>query len=227
MENVIEEIRFVKRKMPWIKEIFIQDDTLPAWRAEELSKAILRERIKVVWSCYARADAAMTYDTLKLMKESGCRIMHVGYDSSDSIILKNIMKGTSVETMERFTKYANDLNIMIHADFIVGLPGETVETIKRTVYWAKKLNVHSYQFTVPKPYPGTPLYNLLEKNNWLKDDQVSYPHMSYQEICRWNKWALRKTNMSFEYLLRMMTKPQEWYRIARAARYAIPYIFSG
>ena len=94
MGNVIKEIRFIQKEMPWVKEIFIQDDTLPAWRARELSQAILDAGLKVTWSCYARADATMDYETLSLMKRSGCRIMHVGYETSDPEILRSIVKGT-------------------------------------------------------------------------------------------------------------------------------------
>ncbi len=224
--SVLEEIRFIRKEMPWVKEIFIQDDTLPAWRARELSQAILESGLKVTWSCYARADASMDYQTLEIMKKSGCRIMHVGYESSDPEILKNIVKGTTVKTMEEFTRNADKIGLMIHADFIVGLPGETEETIKKTVAWARKLKVHSYQFTVPKPYPGTPFYSLLEKNGWLKNGYANYPNLSHEEIIKWNKMALRQTNMSSGYLMRMLVRPKEWPRIARAARYTIPYIFS-
>lgn len=226
IENVIGEIKFIKKELPWIKEIFMQDDTLPAWRARELSEAIIKEGLKVTWSCYARADASMDYGTLSLMKKAGCRIMHVGYESSDPEILKSIVKGTTVKTMEEFTKNANKIGLMIHADFIVGLPGETPKTIKKTVAWARKLKVHSYQFTVPKPYPGTPFYNLLKNKEWLKDGYANYPGLPHEEIIKWNKWALRQTNMSMDYLLRMIVRPGEWYRIMRAARYTIPYIFS-
>ncbi|MCJ7816576.1 MAG: radical SAM protein [Candidatus Aenigmarchaeota archaeon] len=226
MENVIDEIKFIRKELPWVREIFIQDDTLPAWRAKELSEAILKSGLKVTWSCYARADASMDYGTLSIMKKAGCRIMHVGYESSDPGILKSIIKGTTVKTMEDFTKAANELNLMIHADFIVGLPGETEETIKNTVSWARKLKVHSYQFTVPKPYPGTPFYSLLEKNGWLKDGYADYPNLSHEEIVKWNKWALKQTNMSSNYIMRMLVRPREWPRLARTARYTIPYIFS-
>jgi radical SAM superfamily enzyme YgiQ (UPF0313 family) len=128
--------------------------------------------------------------------------------------------------MEDFTKAANELGLMIHADFIVGLPGETEDTIKKTVAWARTLKVHSYQFTVPKPYPGTPFYNLLKNNGWLKDGYADYPGMSHEDMVKWNKWALKQTNMSSSYLMRMLVRPKEWPRIARAARYTIPYIFS-
>jgi len=222
MNSVIRELRFIKEELPFVREVFIQDDTLSEKRARELSTAIIDNDIDITWSCYSRVD--MDLDTLKLMKKSGCRLMHVGYESSNPEILSNIRKGTTVKMMERFTENANKVGLLNHADFIIGLPGETVETIKATVKWAKTLKVDSYQFTIPKPYPETPLYEWLEENGYLKDGWANYPHLSAEDINRWTKWALRETNMNPRYLLRMMGKPKEWRRLARSARYLVPNV---
>ena len=90
--------------------------------------------------------------------------------------------------------------------------------------WARKLKVDSYQFTRPYPYPGTPFYEYLNKNGFLKDGKVNYPHLSAEEIDKWVKWALRKTNMNPGYLLRMLKKPKEWKRLIRSARYVVPNV---
>jgi len=224
INKTIEELEFVKKELPFVKEVFIQDDTLPAWRARELSKAIIEAGLDITWSCYARPDATYDFETLKLMRKSGCRCLHVGYESSNPQILKNIKKGTTPKIMEKFTEMANKVGLLIHADFIIGLPGETVETIKATVKWARKLKVDSYQFTRPYPYPGTPFYEYLNKNGFLKDGKVNYPHLSAEEIDKWVKWALRKTNMNPGYLLRMLKKPKEWKRLIRSARYVVPNV---
>jgi len=224
INRTIEELEFVKKELPFVKEVFIQDDTLPAWRARELSKAIIEAGLDITWSCYARPDATYDFETLKLMKKSGCRCLHVGYESSNLHILKNIKKGTTSKIMEKFTEIANKVGLLIHADFIIGLPGETVETIKATVKWARKLKVDSYQFTRPYPYPGTPFYEYLNRNGFLKDEKVNYPHLSAEEIDKWVKWVLRKINMNPRYLLRMMKKPKEWKRLIRSARYVVPNV---
>jgi len=224
INKTMEEFEFIKEKLPFVKEVFIQDDTLPAWRARELSIAIIENGLDITWSCYARPDASYDFETLKLMKKSGCRCLHVGYESSNPQILKNIKKGVSVEIMEKFTEMANKVGLMIHADFIIGLPGETVETIKATVKWARKLKVDSYQFTRPYPYPGTPFYEYLSRNGFLKDGIVNYPHLSAEEIDKWVKWALRKTNLNPKYLLRMVKKPKEWNRLIRSARHVVPNV---
>ncbi|MBT9150948.1 MAG: 2-hydroxyethylphosphonate methyltransferase [candidate division WS2 bacterium] len=221
INKTIEELEFVKKKLPFVKEVFIQDDTLPAWRARELATAIIEAGLDITWSCYARSDATYDLEMLKLMKKSGCRCLHVGYESSSAQILKNIRKGTTPQIMEKFTEMTNKVGLVNHADFIIGLPGETVETIKESVKWAKTLKVGSYQFTVPKPYPETPFYEWLEENGCLKDGRANYPHLSAEDIDKWTKWALRQTNMNPKYLIRMIRKPKEWKRLIRSARYVV------
>ena len=224
INKTIEELVFIKKELPFIKEIFIQDDTLPAWRAKELSQNIIEHDIDIKWSCYARAEPKYDLQTLNLMKKSGCRCLHVGYESSNPEILKNIRKGINIKEAEMFAKRTDKVGILNHADFIIGLPGESIESIRATVQWARSLPVDSYQFTMPKPYPNTPLNYYLEKNAYLKDGWANYPNLSYQDINKWTRWALKKTNISPRYLLRMLKKPTEWKRLASSAKYVIPNI---
>lgn len=226
IDDAIEELKFIKEEIPQVKEVFIQDDTLSAKRAVELSKAILREDLNITWSCYSRPN--LDYETLRLMAASGCRAVHVGYESADQDILNNIRKGVAVSQMEQFTEHANKAGLLIHADFIVGLPGETEKTIKETVKWARNLEVHSYQFTEPYPYPKTPFYKFLEENNYLNEKgEVNYPHLSSKEIREWTKWALRKTNLSPEFtfrIFRLLKEPQEVKRLGKAAKHFLPKV---
>jgi anaerobic magnesium-protoporphyrin IX monomethyl ester cyclase len=224
--NVIEELKFIKSEMPYIKEVFFQDDTLPSKRCVELSQAILDNHLKLTWSCFSRATADMNKDVLKLMKQSGCRTMHVGYESANQKLLKDMCKGINIETAEKFTKDACDAGLLIVGDFLVGLPGETHETIKRTVEWAIKLPVQRYTFSLPKPYPNTPFYDYLVKNNFLKDGHPNYPELSSDEIYRLNKWAYRKVYLNPRYLMRTIAKPSEWDRVIKSAFVALPYFFN-
>lgn len=227
MDNVIEELRFVDKSLPFVREVYIQDDTLPAWRAQELSSAILDDGLEITWSCYARADATMNYKTLKLMKKAGCRTLHVGYESADPQILKKMRKGTTVKIMETFTKAANKAGLMIHADFILGLPGETVATIKQTIQWAKTLDVDSYQFIVPKPYPNTPLYEWLVKEKCLDEKgQVNYPHLSYDELCEWTRTAMKACFFRWGYVKRVLSNPKELGRVLSVGLRTLPHILS-
>lgn len=224
MGNVIEELKFIHKELPQIKEVFIQDDVLSKDRAIELSEAILENNLKLRWSCYAKAELDLA--TLELMKRAGCRTMHVGYESSNPQILKNIKKGVTPARMEEFTRNANRVGLFIVADFITGLPGETVETIKSTVAWARRLPVQRYTITLPKPYPGTPFHDYLLEHAYLEDGRPNYPGLSTEDIYRWNKWSLRQVYFCPSYFFRMATKPYEWGRLLRSARFLIPFLFT-
>jgi radical SAM superfamily enzyme YgiQ (UPF0313 family) len=225
IESVIDEFRFIKEQLPFVKEVFIQDDTLPKWRAKEIGSAIIQEGLDMTWSSYCRPD--MDFETLKIMKDSGCRCIHVGYESGNLQLLKNMRKGVTPEIMERFTKDAKVAGLQIHADFIFGLPGETLETIKDTIRWAKRLDVDSYQFATPKVYPTTPLYDWLKENGCItKEGQVNYPNLSHEDLSLWTKRAMRDCYFNWNYIKRAIRKPEEIKRILRAAYHVIPQMLN-
>lgn len=224
IENVMEEIHFVKENMKGVKEIFIQDDTLPEERAIKLSKAIIDSGLDLAWSCYVRGDTSN--DTLKLMKKSGCRTLHVGYESSNVSILKNVRKGLTPETMERFTRNAKKEGLNIHGDFLMGLPGETHDTIKKTIAWAKKLDPDTAQFSIINPYPGTPFYDYLLRNDYLKDGEPNYPNLSAEEIRKEAMIAVREFYLNWSYAKRVIRKPKEYLLSRlRTVSKVIPHMF--
>jgi radical SAM superfamily enzyme YgiQ (UPF0313 family) len=108
------------------------------------------------------------YETLAAMKDAGARLMIVGYESGDAQILKNIKKGATLDMARRFTKDAHKLGLTIHADFIVGLPGETRQTIRNTIDFAKELDCETIQVSIAHPYPGTEFYDHAEKNGLIQ-----------------------------------------------------------
>ncbi len=191
--HVIEEIRWAMKAFPQTKEFFFDDDTftddLP--RAEAIAKEL--GKLGVTWSCNAKANVPR--DTLKKLKDGGLRLLLVGYESGDQQILHNIKKGMRVEVAEQFTKDCHELGIAIHGTFILGLPGETKETIRQTMTWAAKINPHTIQVSLAAPYPGTFLYDQALQNGWLDADNAElvdehgiqiaplhYPHLSHDEI---------------------------------------------
>jgi len=224
INDVLNEIEWASKNLN-IKEIFIQDDTLPGWRAKQLADGILKRKIKIKWSAYARGDLTLTPDILKLMKKSGCHCLHVGYESGSNKILKAINKGVTKEDLEKFTKWVNDTNIDIHADFMIGLPGETEETIRDTINWAKKLKVLTYQFAPPRVYPCTPFYNY-NKNYLDENGIVNLPNMSMHEIEDWCRIAIKECYLNIGFLSRVIFKPDEIKRLARSAYYTLLWMMS-
>ena len=192
-EHVAEEIRQAKAAFPQVREFFFDDDTftdnLP--RAEAIAREL--GKLGVTWSCNAKANVPRK--TLEVLKANGLRLLLVGYESGNQQILHNIKKGMLVSVAEQFTKDCHDLGIKIHGTFILGLPGETRETIQETIKFATRINPHTIQVSLAAPYPGTALYKQALENGWLDakhaeliDESgiqiapLNYDHLSHTEI---------------------------------------------
>src|SRR6266446_5289759 len=191
--HVIEELSWARKAFPQVKEFFFDDDTLTdnLPRVEALAREI--GKLGIVWSCNAKANVPR--DALKVMKDNGLRLLLVGYESGNQQILHNIKKGIRVDVAKRFTKDCHELGIVIHGTFILGLPGETKETIEETIRFATEVNPHTIQISLAAPYPGTFLYKQALANGWLMDETpqllsdlgtqtavLNYPHLSHTEI---------------------------------------------
>jgi hopanoid biosynthesis associated radical SAM protein HpnJ len=191
--HVIEELKWAQKAFPQVKEYFFDDDTLTdnLPRVEELAREI--GKLGIMWSCNAKANVPRA--TLKVMKDNGLRLLLVGYESGNQKILHNIKKGMLVDVARRFSKDCHELGIVVHGTFILGLPGETKETIEETLRFAKEVNPHTIQVSLAAPYPGTFLYKQAHENGWLVDEKqelltelgtqnaaLSYPHLSHTEI---------------------------------------------
>jgi radical SAM superfamily enzyme YgiQ (UPF0313 family) len=122
------------------------------------------------------------------MADAGARLFIVGYESGDPQILKNIKKGATVEQARAFTKNCKKVGIRIHGDFIIGLPGETRETIKKTIDFARELDVETIQVSIAHAYAGTELYDQL--NGHMPSEAVAdggghqLPHIEYPGLPR-------------------------------------------
>ena len=192
--KVIEEVRYILDEIPQAKEIFFDDDTLTDnhERVMDLARALGElgfgtPGFAVSWSCNAKANVPR--EVLEVLKANGLRLLLVGYESGNQKILHNIKKGLRTDVARRFTRDCHELGIVIHGTFILGLPGETLETIEETIEYAKEIDPHTIQVSLAAPYPGTFLYRQATENGWfdgtdhLLDQggnqiaQLSYPHL--------------------------------------------------
>ena len=189
--NVIEEVQEMRRLFPGMKEVFFDDDTFTAdpKRAREIAKKM--GALGLCWSTNARGN--VDYETLKALKDGGLRLFVVGYESGNAAILKNIKKGVALETSRRFTQDCHTLGILIHGTFILGLPGETRETMQETMRFAREMNPETIQVSLASPYPGTAFYNFALDNGYIKAEDmvgesgyqqcvINYPNLSGEEI---------------------------------------------
>ncbi len=191
-DDVAREMAKAKEYWPDVREFFFDDDTFNIQKARTVELCAKLKPLKLTWSCTSRVTT--DFETLKAMKEAGCRLLIVGYESGDPQILKNIKKGATVERARQFTKDCHKLGLVIHGDFILGLPGETRETIKNTISFAKELDVETIQVSVAHAYPGTELYDYAVKNGFMVGDNkmvdegghqlahVQYPGLPAEEI---------------------------------------------
>jgi hopanoid biosynthesis associated radical SAM protein HpnJ len=230
VENVVEEIRRAKEMFPEVKEFMFDDDTftdnLP--RAEAIAREL--GKMGVTWSCNAKAN--VPYNTLKVLKENGLRLLLVGYESGNQQILHNIKKGMRIDVAKQFTKDCHALGIKIHGTFIVGLPGETQETLKETIEFAKEINPHTIQVSLAAPYPGTFLYDQAVKEGWLDVEHAElidehgvqiaplhYPHLTHGEIFKAVETIYRsfyfRPSKIFSILNEMIRSPQMMKRRLR------------
>jgi len=243
-ENVLEEVKWIKENMPEVKEIMFDDDTFTDFkpRAEEIARGL--GQLGVTWSCNAKAN--VPYSTLKIMKENGLRLLLVGYESGDDQILLNIKKGLRTDIARRFSEDCRKLGIMVHGTFILGLPGETQETIAKSIAFAKEIIPHTIQVSLAAPYPGTRLHEQALENGWIAPNKtinlvndkgvqlaaISYPHLSSEEIYHGVElfykrfyfrpakiWEIvREMLRSWEMTKRRLREGVEFFRFLRAHR---------
>jgi radical SAM superfamily enzyme YgiQ (UPF0313 family) len=193
--SVLAEAALAAKLFPQVKELFFDDDTFTddRPRAEEIARGLAR--LGITWSCNAKANVPR--EVLRVLRDNGLRLLLVGYESGSQQVLNNVKKGLRVDRARRFARDCHDLGITVHGTFILGLPGETRETIQETIRFAREVNPHTIQVSVAAPYPGTELYRSAVENGWLpagSEDAalvsergtqlaaLSYPHLSHTEI---------------------------------------------
>jgi anaerobic magnesium-protoporphyrin IX monomethyl ester cyclase len=186
----------------------------------ELCERMIDENIDIKWTCNSRVDY-VDEEMLQLMAKAGCWFISWGIESGNKQILKHAHKGAYPDKAERALRWAKKAGIKNWGYFIIGLPGETEETIRETIDFAKKLPLDIALFHVAAPYPGTPFFFEVVENNWFRMgtrwEQVDmdrgtvldYPELSAERLLYWQKrafreWAFRPGPM-FTYLKMLLT----------------------
>ncbi len=160
-ELVLDEIEQINKEYGFQK-INIVDDTftLNERHAREICNGILKRKIKITWNVFARADT-VNLGLLSLMREAGCEWLLYGAESGNPEILKTIKKGTTPDTLRQGARIAAEAGIKVFNSFIFGLPGESPETARQSMDFAKELDDKygaKYGFHILSPLPGTELY---------------------------------------------------------------------
>lgn len=220
-ELIVDEIEYDMKLFPYLKEVMFEDDTFTLKahreRLHAICSEILRRGIKISWSANARVDLN-DIDTLKLMKQSGCRMLCVGFEFGNQEILDNVKKGITLEQSRIFAENCRKAGIRVHGCFMIGGPGETKETAMDTIRLAKELPIDTVQFSGVCPYPGTEYYRWCEEHGYLvpkdwpdwvdknKEQRtvISLPELSMEEINRLVDLGLKSFYLRPSQMFRML-----------------------
>lgn len=214
--NVIAEVEYIRDEFPDVKEIVIEDDTFTVNKqrtmefCDEMIARGLNRRFR--WLCNARVN--LDYETMRRMKEAGCRLLIPGIESGSQEILNNIRKGTTLEQVRRYVADSKRAGLAVHACYMVGNKGETKETMQKTLDLAMELNTDTAQFYPLLPFPGTAEWNWYKDAGYIRGDYSDYvkedgtinslvelPGISSEEMVEFCDMARRKYYWRPRYIL--------------------------
>ena len=221
-ELIMQELWQLKKL--GINNIHMYSDLFTVSREQvvDLCQRMIAEDIQIKWMCNSRVDF-VDQEMLGLMGKSGCRMISWGIESGNEQILKHARKGAYPDKAEQALRWAKQAGIMNWGYFIIGLPGETEETIRQTIDFAKKLPLDIALFHVAAPYPGTPFFFEVVKEGWFrkgtrwenvdmdKGTVLDYPGLSAERLLYWQKKAFRewafRPGPAFTYLKMLLYDP--------------------
>ncbi len=227
-DHVVDEIQKLQARYG-IREISFYDDTLTIFKPQvsRMCDLIVERGIDLTWSCFARTDC-VSPPLLKKMRAAGCHQILFGIESADPEILQNIRKPIDIEQTRKAVRMVQEAGIAVRAAFMFGNPGETVESMRRTIDFALDLDPDIALFNITTPYPGTQMFDWARKNGYLRtldwndydlaNSVLELPTVSSAEINRMYKLAYREFFFRPSYLLRRLLKMRSWADIKCNAR---------
>jgi len=238
VKNFVDELCYISANMPYIREIFIEDDTFTVnkKRVIEICDEILARNLKIVWSCNTRADLPL--EVMQKMKEAGCRLLVVGYESGNQNVLNETKKGITLEQSRAFAKNAKKVKLKVFGCFMIGLKGDNLQTIKETYRFAKELYPDMCFFQQAVPFPGTAFYAWAKEEGYLRTEDysqwlnkdgylnclVDYPYANHKEIEKIRDSLMSKYYFSFTYIFKTFLANLSWFEFKRVMKGGFTYI---
>jgi len=248
VESIVDEFKFIKKHLPFVNEIFFEDDTFPInkKRTIELSNAIAEADTGLVWSCNARVNTDI--EVMKAMKEAGCRLVCVGFESPTQDALEGVIKKTNRERQIEFMEDARNADLLVNGCFIMGLPNDTPKTMQATIDFSKELMPNTVQFYPHMLYPGTGSFKWADDNgyvttkNWaewltpdgLHNTVLELPGLKREDLLHWSNKGRFEFYLNPKYLFKMLIQslknPKEGIRMFISGKtffiHLIKYILS-
>jgi len=168
-KNIVDELEFLHKTYGVDKFTFCDDAfTADQARIAEFCREITDRKLKIKWNCGTRVDM-LTRELLRKMREAGCISVWTGVESGSQEVLDAMHKGITIEQTERVYSWIRELGLKPVPNVILGFPGETKESAWKTIKFVEKISPNEVGFyNVATPFPGTPMYDTVKKNGWLK-----------------------------------------------------------
>ena len=202
-ENILEELLLLQHLGIHNVHMYADLFTVDREQVVGLCELILEAGLGLHWTCNSRVDF-VDEELLRLMARAGCWTISWGLESGSAEILRRVHKGTNLAQAERALRWARAAGILNWGYFIIGLPGETEETIRQTIRFAKAMPIDIALFHIAAPYPGTPFYREVLANGWFRPGTrweevdmdrstvLDYPNLSAERLEYWQRRAFRE-----------------------------------
>jgi radical SAM superfamily enzyme YgiQ (UPF0313 family) len=202
-ENIMKELRLLKSLGINYFQFYADLFTLSREQVIGICKAMVAEKLDMHWMSNSRVDY-VDEEMLQWMAKAGCWMISWGIESGSYEILKRAHKGADPAKAMRALTWARQAGIRNWGYFIIGLPGETEETIQQTMAFSKKLPLDIALFHIAAPYPGTPFFFEVVKNGWFRPGTrweevdmdrstvLDYPNLRAERLEYWQKRAFRE-----------------------------------
>jgi len=223
VENVMEEIDFLIDRYK-IRGLAFYDDTFTLSEERVVEMCSELEKRKISWVCNIRVNTA-TKNMIRMMKNSGCKLLHFGLESGDQLILDEIKKDITVEQIREVFSWVKNVGIDTAGSFIFGAPSETLETAEATIRLAEEIPLTFATFFILSPYPGTEVFKEMKKKGYMKEFEwtdvyapkygnplINHPNISEEDLIRLQKEAYRRFYIRPGYVLRLIKSLNSWER---------------
>lgn len=234
-ENIIQEIKLLKNLGVGYIHMYADLFTLSRDQVMGICELLIQEKLDIIWTCNSRVDY-VDEEMLRLMGKSGCWMIAWGIESGNFEILKHARKGADPAKAARALQWARNAGIKNWGYFIIGLPGETEETIRETIEFSKKLPLDIALFHIAAPYPGTPFFFEVVKNGWFRPGTrweevdmdgstvLDYPHLRAEQLEYWQKRAFREWAFRPGPILTLLKSMNSWEGIKSAFDIAFQHL---
>ena len=215
-KNVVDEMQLIHDKYG-VKQVTFYDDafTVDRNRVLKICEELQSRKLDMMWDCGTRVDM-VDRELMKTMRSAGCFAVWLGVESGSEVILGAMNKRIKLDQTRVAYKTAHEVGLMTIANVVLGFPGETEKTARETIRFVKELNPDDVGFYVATPYPGTPMYEEVKKNGWLRiTDFDKYdtagptfetPSLSMEALAKLRYKAYQDFYLRPSYVLRMMRK---------------------